>query len=640
MSNAQLFEDMPLSMKEAAEILGVSGATVTNWVKLGILPLSEKSHKKSIDKSIVVELKDKIVSGKIDKLKSRANKVHVKKKRIHKEINDGNLVEFLSKIDEITTDENYQSILISLAIKLLEILSFDNSIKSDKWIELCNLEINSLISEVPNFKKIEIEIPDNLIEITDILGKTYQHISESHTKATGGVFYTPESISNKIIHDNIRKGEIILDPCCGSGSFLIQALLKKIKDEDDLIYPCLYGFDVDTNAVHICKLNLMFIGKNIFQNPPKVFVKDVIEAIQTNEKFLTYKVDLVATNPPWGANLSILQKESYCGSDSFSLFLRMALDNVRVQGKIAFLLPESFVDVSAHTVIRKKLVNEATDIVVTKLGKAFSGMLTNVVLVEAKVGKSKPTDRITLCSDSAKTTVTCQEVLSAKYSDFIFNLDDEKQKVIHKIYSAKHKLLGSESDYSLGIVTGNNAKLVLNKKEKGTEGILKGKDIQPFKFNEPTSFIKFDRASFQQCSDESYFRAKEKLIYRFISDKLIFSYDDKATLTLNSANFIIPKLGIPVKVVLAILQSSVSQFLFVSKFNSVKILKKHLQELPIFVFEKDVNDKLETLVNEILSENNTDYRVNLGKINSIIYESLGLNVEEIRVIESAYSRSS
>ena len=41
MTNASLFDDVPLSMKEAAELLGVSGATVANWVKFATVKKHE-----------------------------------------------------------------------------------------------------------------------------------------------------------------------------------------------------------------------------------------------------------------------------------------------------------------------------------------------------------------------------------------------------------------------------------------------------------------------------------------------------------------------------------------------------------------------------------------------------------------------
>ena len=174
---------------------------------------------------------------------------------------------------------------------------------------------------------------------------------------------------------------------------------------------------------------------------------------------------------------------------------------------------------------------------------------------------------------------------------------------------------------------------MLEKKVDGSEFILKGKDLKPFKFTEPSQFIKFDKSSFQQCSDEKLFRAEEKLIYRFISNKLIFSYDNKGTLTLNSANFIIPKLDIPVKVVLAILQSSISQFLFESKFNSVKVLKKHIQELPIFIFPDEVNKEIERIVTNFLKSDSLNASETINQINSIIYKNISLNEDDIRIIE-------
>lgn len=628
-------------MKEAASLLGVSNATVSNWVKLGTLNLVDNTSKKLLLKNTVIELKNSIANGKSDKLKSRANKIHVSKKRIHKEINDSGIDGFLCEIDSICTDENYQSILISLALLVLQNESINFVDGGDReWIKLSSIEIESWKNEVVNFTPIELNVSSDILSVVDILGKTYQHISESHKKAIGGVFYTPITISNEIVSNNLRKNEVVLDPCCGSGSFLIQALLKKIKDKDEDFSNSIIGCDIDAVAVHICKLNLLFVGKEKFTHMPKIFVKDVIgnPSAMGASTIATYRVDCVCTNPPWGANLSINQKEQFCGSDSFSLFLKSAIDNVRGNGRLAFLLPESFIDVAAHYQIRRKLLTECSDIVITKLGKAFVGMLTNVVLLEAKVGSSKPSQRITLKSNNATTNATHEEILEKKFAEFVFDIDGSKHKLINKIYSAKHKFLGSESDYSLGIVTGNNAKLVLDSKVDGSEGILKGKDIKPYKFSEPSQFIKFDRSSFQQCSDEKLFRASEKIIYRFISDKLIFSYDNKGTLTLNSANFIIPKLGIPVKVVLAILQSSVSQFIFEAKFNSVKVLKKHLQELPIFLLEKSDCEKIEMLVDQILMDENDVSEENLKAINAIIYDFIGLSYDEILAIENTHSK--
>ena len=78
------------------------------------------------------------------------------------------------------------------------------------------------------------------------------------------------------------------------------------------------------------------------------------------------------------------------------------------------------------------------------------------------------------------------------------------------------------------------------------------------------------------------YRAKEKLLYRFICNQLVFAYDDKKTLSLNSCNIVIPKIEkLQAKYILAILNSRIAQFIFNKKFDSVKILRAHIESIPI-----------------------------------------------------------
>ena len=95
-------------------------------------------------------------------------------------------------------------------------------------------------------------------------------------------------------------------------------------------------------------------------------------------------------------------------------------------------------------------------------------------------------------------------------------------------------------------------------------------------------YIKFEPSNFQQVANELYYRCKEKLFYRFISSQLVFAYDSHKTLSLNSCNILIPTIsGINIKFVMAILNSRVAQFLYKNVFNSVKVLRKHIESIPI-----------------------------------------------------------
>ncbi len=67
-----------------------------------------------------------------------------------------------------------------------------------------------------------------------------------------------------------------------------------------------------------------------------------------------------------------------------------------------------------------------------------------------------------------------------------------------------------------GIVTGNNKEYILAEKRDDNEIILKGSDIQRYGMTPSGYYIRFVPESFQQVAPIEMYRAKEKLLYRFI----------------------------------------------------------------------------------------------------------------------------
>lgn len=57
--------------------------------------------------------------------------------------------------------------------------------------------------------------------------------------------------------------------------------------------------------------------------------------------------------------------------------------------------------------------------------------------------------------------------------------------------------------------------------------VLKGSDIQRYKVCPSGNYIRFEPESFQQVAPIEIYRAKEKLLYRFISEVPVFTYDNK-----------------------------------------------------------------------------------------------------------------
>ena len=134
--------------------------------------------------------------------------------------------------------------------------------------------------------------------------------------------------------------------------------------------------------------------------------------------------------------------------------------------------------------------------------------------------------------------------------------------------------------------------------------------------NKPSCYIQFHPEIFQQVAPKEKYRAKEKLIYKFISKNLIFAYDNCKRLTLNSANILIPEIPhYPIKVIAALFNSSLYQFLFQKKFSSIKVLRSHIEEMPLPLWNKNTFYKIINLVDKAIQNQNNfqeldDYIIN------------------------------
>lgn len=158
-----------------------------------------------------------------------------------------------------------------------------------------------------------------------------------------GIYYTPKYIVDYIVNNTVReyiKGKSfeeikkakVLDPACGSGSFLrvafdvlveeSQKALKRplnYEEKKELLLNCIYGVDLDKRAVEIAKFNLSLklaergqklpvLRENIKHGNSLIDDKEVAGwdffVWETEFKEIMQKggFDVVVGNPPWGAD--------------------------------------------------------------------------------------------------------------------------------------------------------------------------------------------------------------------------------------------------------------------------------------------------------------------------------------------------
>lgn len=641
MKQQHLLDDMGqsecVSLSEAAKQLSVSTATVSNWLKLGLLEGVKRGKSKRVQVDSLDKLDAQIRLGEVDKLQKRANKRRITTRRVHSELHTETLSDFLFHTDALLKSCTTNELLMAIALKQLPAESKGGD---ELWLRDYHKIIDAHISKSKSTRNAVEKIKEKLGDLplaTDLLGKVYQHIAEQSEKAITGAFYTPESIAKATLKKVLKPGYSVFEPSCGSGIFLIEALRTKIAEGEINPLEKLYGVEFDWVAADLCRLNLLLIAKNGYSGKLNITTGDTIRLLKENKLagVESNGFDLVVTNPPWGADWdgSLLSDSelTVLASDSYALFIAIGLKFLKRGGRLAYILPQAFLDTASHKPIREMILTNCSDIQVASLGKTFVGLITEVVeLVLANQPPIK-TSKVRLYSDSGEIELMQADVVRREDAPLLFKVSTKEFELVEKLTSRKHVRIGKESKFALGIVTGDNKRLLKSSPFIGGEGILRGKDIGRFVYEAPTEYIHFDVSKFQQCAKEEIFRAKEKLVYRFISDKLVVSYDDKGVLTLNSANIVIPNVGLPIKVVLGILQSDVTQFIFKARFNTLKVLRKHIESLPIFVFGESGNRAIESAVDEIIMSRGENLE-HEQRLNDAIHNLLKLSRDEVRQI--------
>ena len=341
-------------------------------------------------------------------------------------------------------------------------------------------------------------------------------------------------------------------------------------------------------------------------------------------------IDVITTNPPWGVHFTkedIEKLNSYfpqiASLESFSYFIIKGYEYLKKGGILSFILPESILNVKTHIDIRKFILKNFDIIKVESLGRAFKNVFTKVIRLDLR--KSHSIDNWIKIKLADKSYEIKQERFTNNFDRiFDIHLDNIEEVILDKIFNYPHKTLKNNAEWALGIVTGDNDKFVSKTQSKNMESVYRGSDIQKYFLNEPKRFISFNPERFQQVAPEEKYRVNEKLIYRFISSKLIFAYDNEKRLTLNSANILIPKIeGYPVKIVAAFLNSSLLQFIYIRKFNSIKVLRSHLETLPFPELSNVQSSIIMEMVNNIL-----DRKSSQNDLDNYIFDIFNFSKEE------------
>jgi len=144
----------------------------------------------------------------------------------------------------------------------------------------------------------------------DIVGRVFEKLIMEEERHKLGQYFTPTLVVDLINAFCIRTGdEKVLDPTCGSGSFLVRAYDRKkrltYKNHPKLIEE-IWGFDISEYAVQLATLNLA-IRDFRYIAYPNVFCKDFFDVWKgsklkkpgISDEVLIEEFDAVVGNPPY-----------------------------------------------------------------------------------------------------------------------------------------------------------------------------------------------------------------------------------------------------------------------------------------------------------------------------------------------------
>lgn len=454
----------------------------------------------------------------------------------------------------------------------------------------------------------------------------------------------------------------IIDPACGSGSFLIEALNFLIEEHshidemeakltdsaiafsyhpESILEHNLYGVDINEESVEIAKLSLWLrtaepnrklsglndnlkCGNSLIDDPevagklafnwekefPKVFEKGGF--------------DVVIGNPPYipaefiGQEDKIYLEQTYISAfgriNLYPIFYEKGIDILKYKGKLGFITPYTILKNQYYIEARKYILDNTKIIEIID----FSGI---PVFVDAAVdsiivilSKEKEKDyHLTIKSNIKSFEKQIYKELEFNISEISDNEDlsfhiSGNEALFRKI-DLKSTTIKEIIDFRQGIITGGNKQFIVSQPARYSEKILTGSDFNRYSFCYSGNYIIYDVDKLHRPRKREIFESSEKLLLRQTGSYPIVSYDNEQFYTLDTVhNGILKDTRYNLKYIMALLNSKLLRFLYESKINEegkvfaqVKII--YIDELPIIKSSQEQQNPFINKADQMLSLN-------------------------------------
>jgi len=344
--------------------------------------------------------------------------------------------------------------------------------------EILNLFLSHIDEEEKEFVKKELNLnhissfcctgsPLKFYEMYDLIATTFP------VDRKRGRYFTPKDIAELLIKFlNIDNEMTILEPAAGLGIFLFKLLdVSEIfsLDKKDILSKVTI-IEKDTLLFFALKLLLLHY---IFMNKIDISINEIDIR---NTDFLTLnlknKYSIILGNPPFVDTKFLPNRLTYkslyplTNRNLFSMFLEKALDLIKDNGEIAFIVSESFIYLKSYNNLRKMILDSKFDISVYKLSKNifFKANVRSIILHLRDSNKGN----ISVSSPSGTTILQKRDLYVKDYilpfNDFereILNILDENENLSHYV------------EIMVGLQTNNVRRYILKNRMEGSLPYIK-----------------------------------------------------------------------------------------------------------------------------------------------------------------------
>jgi adenine-specific DNA-methyltransferase len=368
--------------------------------------------------------------------------------------------------------------------------------------------------------------------------------------------------------------------------------------------------------------------------------------------------DAVIGNPPYGAELSIPQKEYYeekyklCNTDTAALFMEQQVRLLRNSGLSGFIVPKPFIYASNWETLRNRLLSGITKVVdVSKVWKEV--LLEQVVYFYNKGGETKNYISCVRNGSTIQELTTVSKSLCIKYGFIISGVSEKEISIANKMVSA---------GCFLNQIALNQRGAMLQKeitKEVKEYGVLGGMQINRYSVEKETKGYVTKK---QITDDKAYLKPGSIIVQNIIAHiqnptdhvkviATIFKCDE--CVILDTINQLENKSKYNSHYLLGLLNSKllswyIYRFIFGKAIRTMHFDAPVTSRLPFPKIDikkqsdKALHDQLASLVKEMLTLNKTPElreknRIKIAavdkEIDELVYRLYGLNQEEIKLVE-------